>query len=301
MVFKPIQAQKLAADLLAIGIRKGAIVNVKASLRSIGKMANGADTLIDALKSVVGEDGTIITDSFVLVYPLGSKQYKMQIVDQMTPSYAGALANAMISHKNSERSFHPVQKFALIGKRAKELAENHDENSYAYDILRIIAETGGVNLKIGPDETVPGVGTSHVAIGLANIKQKIAKLGVKHITKDGEIKDFIVNWSGGCVKAFYNLNELYNNTAGAVLGRGMVGNAPAKLTDMKKTLSAELEYIRKDPAGFLKCSDPECFTCSLTWEISHESFLKYFTRMLIRGKWRKAIYARKIFSFSYPY
>ena len=52
----------LIRDLEDIGVRSGDTLNVKASLRSIGEIQGGANTLIEALMEVVGEKGTIVTD-----------------------------------------------------------------------------------------------------------------------------------------------------------------------------------------------------------------------------------------------
>ena len=54
--------QDLVRDLKHLGIGSGDLLNVKASIRSIGELDGGADTLIDALLEVVGSDGTIVTD-----------------------------------------------------------------------------------------------------------------------------------------------------------------------------------------------------------------------------------------------
>ena len=52
----------LIRDLEDIGVHSGDTLNVKASLRSIGEIQGGANTLIEALMEVVGEKGTIVTD-----------------------------------------------------------------------------------------------------------------------------------------------------------------------------------------------------------------------------------------------
>jgi len=128
--------KELCKNLIQIGLKNGDIVNVKASLKSVGNMENGAQTLIDALLEVVGPNGTIVTDSFVNTYPMWGVKYWANKVDSLTPSYAGVLANVMITNKGCYRSAHPVQKFAIIGRMASQWSQNHDADSYAYDVLR---------------------------------------------------------------------------------------------------------------------------------------------------------------------
>lgn len=279
--------EDLVRDLKAMGLQEGDLVNVKASLRAIGKIEGGVDTLINALLAVVGSRGTIVTDSFVDVFsPLRAK-FWTNVVDENTKSYAGGLANAMLKRPEVRRSQHPVQKFAIIGHLASDLAEGHTADSYAYDVLRIMAEKGGKNLKIGPDEKVPGVGTTHVAIGLEKLRQKRSWVGVRYKDKSGEVRSFYRNWSGGCMKAFFNLNPLYDQRPGAVISKGRIGDAPAKLTSMSSTLTLERELIRRDVRSFLRCGDPNCVECKFSWEFCQDSLPRFVLDSLGRGDFKK--------------
>ena len=297
-----ISKEDIICDLNRLGICVGDIINVKASIRSIGEIDGGADTLIDALIDVVGSSGTIITDSFVSVYSPLTRAFWKNTTDNNTKSYAGALANAMLARNNVRRSNHPVQKFALIGALADQLADQHTSESYAYDILRIISELGGKNLKIGSDEKVVGVGTTHVAIGLAKIKQKIPYIGVQFVNKEGNKKMFFINWSGGCMDAFNNLNMIYSNTPGAIIAVGKIGNAAAKLTMMSITLKTELNLIKKDEKAFLTCKNKECLICRFSWEKHQESLLPYVQEQLLKRGFKNIMKAILIkYLYRYPF
>jgi len=50
----------LAADLRAIGLAPGDAVLVHAALRRVGPIIGGADTILDAMRDVVGPEGTIL-------------------------------------------------------------------------------------------------------------------------------------------------------------------------------------------------------------------------------------------------
>jgi aminoglycoside 3-N-acetyltransferase len=50
----------LAADLRSIGIGTGDAVLVHAALRQVGPVVGGADTILDALRDVVGPEGTLL-------------------------------------------------------------------------------------------------------------------------------------------------------------------------------------------------------------------------------------------------
>jgi aminoglycoside 3-N-acetyltransferase len=288
----------IVKDLKYIGLKRGDLVNIKASMRSIGEMEDGANTLIQALIEVVGDDGLIVTDSFISVYDKGSDEYNNNVSKADSSSYAGVLANVMIKRNDSFRSHHPIQKFCMIGKRAEKMALEHTKESYAYNILKIMAENGAVNLKIGSDKKVPGVGTTHVAIGIAGIEQYRKELMVQYLNSNGIMDHFKINWAGACTKAIYQLNEEYEKFDGAVLAHGRIGNASAKLTNMAQTLKCELALINKNPVKFLKCGDDKCITCQLTWLVSRKNPLLYAIVRLFKGDIRSCIRAIRVLSYN---
>ena len=272
---------QLVKDLISLGVRKGELLNVKASLKSIGYVEGGADTLIEALLTVVGSEGTIITDSFVSVFSLSRViSDKNLISDDSTESYAGALANAMLRHPNVVRSQHPVQKFSAIGFRAKELMYDHDHESYAYNVLKVLTESDGRNLKIGTDEKVVGVGTTHLAIGLLKYKQKRLIRGVNFKNKMGDVTVFERNWAGGCGKGFNNFIPLYEENV-AIINKGKIGLADSKITDMKMTLDIEKKKLKTDPTYFM-CDDSDCIDCRLSWKFSNDNIISFSLRNLMK-------------------
>lgn len=267
-----IDYRNLVEDLSNLGVRKGDLLNLKVSLKSIGWIQGGAKTLIDAILDVIGKEGTIVSDAFVQSYPLPlSKKHSTIISNERSPSYAGMLANAMIEYPGMFRSSHPIQKFVAIGRLADDLMSNHTPDSSAYDVLYNLTKMGGKNLKIGDDKVVVGVGTTHVAVALLGFKKKrrISPRGVNFIDEKGETRVFEVNWSGGCGRGFNNFLEIYKER-GAIISEGFVGNAKSKITDMQKTLEIEMEVLKTNPRFFL-CSDPLCFDCRASWEFSGNS------------------------------
>ena len=292
---KPLTKAELVGDLKKLGVQPGDILNVKCSMRSLGKVEGGAATLIDALLEAVGADGTIVTDSFIKVYK-PSVAEKMPPVDEKSASYCGVLANEMLKHPKVVRSGHPVQKFAAIGKYAEEFCKNHTDGSYAYDILRIMALKGGKNLKIGSDEQIPGVGTTHVAIGMLKLKNLRPYLGVCYM-KNGQKNFFRRDWAGMCTGSFNKFLPYYEKN-GDIIARGKVGNADSMLTSMRGTLKTEYDILKKDPA-FLDCGDPFCIECRLNWEFSRDTKIGFILKALLHGKFEKALFVARMFYKKY--
>ncbi len=284
----------LIKDLTNLGVEKGDLLNVKCSLKSIGEIEGGANTLIDALLEVVGNEGTIVTDSFVAIKQLSflGVPAKLEFSDENSPSYAGGLANAMLSRRDVKRSSHPIQKFAAIGKYAETLTKNHTPTVYAYDVLRIMALSGGKNLKIGAPEKVVGVGTTHVAIGLMGFKEKHDVRGLMYKDSHGNIIIFERNWAGLCDKNLIKFYPFYRE-AGAILHEGMVGKAQAMISDMYKTLCTELEILKKNPSFFL-CDRNTCMECRIGWPgLSNQTPGKFIMANLRKRQYKNSVRAIK--------
>ncbi len=267
----------LVNQIRNIGVKGADLLHLKVSMRSIGDIDGGAQTLLNALLEVVGEKGTLVSDAFIDVYPLPLNESQAeQIADDHTRSYAGAFANAMVKHPDMVRSQHPIQKFAAIGYHAKELCALHTEQSGGYDLLHEMAKMDAVNLTIG--KRVVGVGTTHVAIDLVGLRRKHLNMGINYRNVVGEVKLAKVDWNGGCAHGFPKFIPYYEER-GAVLGGGKIGEANALLTSMKETLKIEMEILKEDP-GFFFCDDKICYSCQMAWEHSPKKAIPFYSGWL---------------------
>ncbi|MEA3392387.1 MAG: AAC(3) family N-acetyltransferase, partial [Candidatus Marinimicrobia bacterium] len=208
--------ETLIQDLLVLGVKEGDLLYIKASMRSLGRIEGGANAFIDAVLDVVGKEGTIVVSSFVKVKPLSYlKKHKEFVYNINSASYAGAVGNAIMKYPNVVLSSHPVQKFAAIGKLAEKLMGDHNEDSYAYDPLRVMSEIGGKGLIVGKD--VIGVGTTHVAMGLLGYRQKRPRVGVRYKNDKGEVKLFKLDWQGMCSDGFHVFFPEYDKVPGTII------------------------------------------------------------------------------------
>ena len=290
-----ITKEELVKQLKNIGLTSGDLVNVKVSLKSIGKIEGGPNTLIDAILEVIGEKGTMVCDSFNPCIPRYTRCFHKKVpVDRYTKSYAGAFVNAVINRAESHRSKHPIQAFSAIGLLAEELTQAHTKNSFPYSFLEEIANRGGKNLRIG--DKVVGVGTTHIPICKMGFKQKYIPEGVYYTDENGEIKWFEHYWASGCHKGFNNLFPYYSNIDGAILGKGLVGEAGSLLTDMSKTLACENKLLSEDGTAFF-CGDPGCLMCSFTWKHSKYSLIDCVKVNFKRKRYKKIVGALLIAIF----
>ena len=144
----------------------------------------------------------------------------------------------------------------------------------------------GKKLKIGDDKKVQVLGQLMLPLGL----KKFGKNGplLVYVTKINPeiLKVFI--WTGleRVWKRFSILNQLYDCHPNAVIGRGKVGKADAKLTSMGATLQIELEALRDDPDKFLRCGNARCVSCKLSWEHHNDNFWDVIKSSIGRFKFR---------------
>jgi aminoglycoside 3-N-acetyltransferase len=66
----PLMQQEIETGLRKIGLARGQIVEVHSSLSSFGRVEGGAQTVVNALMNVVGEEGSIVMSAYPLTKPL---------------------------------------------------------------------------------------------------------------------------------------------------------------------------------------------------------------------------------------
>jgi aminoglycoside 3-N-acetyltransferase len=116
----------LANDIHNLGIRESSVLLVHASLRSLGTIEGGAETLIQALLDVLGKDGTLLFPalSFKDVTP----DHPYFDVGK-TPSCVGALPEYFRQREGTQRSLHPTHSVCGTGKHVNELLRGHERDS----------------------------------------------------------------------------------------------------------------------------------------------------------------------------
>lgn len=125
-----------------IGLKRADTVMVHTSLKSMGYVCGGAQTVIEALIETVGEEGTIMmpTQSWKNLDPLDGVHWECekkdwQMIRDNWPAYdknltptntMGAVAEMFRQWPGSLRSDHPARSVCAWGKNAKYLTRNHD-------------------------------------------------------------------------------------------------------------------------------------------------------------------------------
>lgn len=113
---------KIANDLTALGLREGGVVLVHASLRSLGTVPSGAETVVCGLLRALGENGTLLMPALSYAY-VGVNNPIFDVLN--TPSCVGALPEYFRTRPGTIRSVHPTHSVCGVGPKAESLLKEH--------------------------------------------------------------------------------------------------------------------------------------------------------------------------------
>ena len=130
----------LRTDLAMIGVTQGMTLLVHSSLSSIGWVVGGAPSVVRALLSALGENGTLVmpaatphcTDPATWASPrlpdawLAEVREHLPIFDaRSTPTTMGAICESFRNWPNTLRSNHPVESVCARGVEAPGIVSEH--------------------------------------------------------------------------------------------------------------------------------------------------------------------------------
>lgn len=261
----------LEEDLRKLGVESGDTVYVHSSMKAVGWMEDGAQTLLRAFLKVLGPEGTVAVPTHCGARPA-----------QGTPPYdrahsrtgLGAFAEAVRTAPGAYRSGHATHSSAALGKNARWLTEaQSNENPMAPDSpLDRLTRIGGKTMLIGVTHT------ANTAIHLAE-----SRAGVPYVRSmyydpwgeetwvknpDGSVTRYVQTEFPGCSENFDVLAEDFEKAG--IVRRGKLGNADVLLMDSAAMVDLAVERIRQEPLLVL-CDDPECVCCPNRYKIMREN------------------------------
>jgi aminoglycoside 3-N-acetyltransferase len=137
----PVTRDSLADELISLGLRRGGVTLVHASLKSVGWVVGGPVAVVWALLDVLGPEGTLVVPTHT---PDNSEpsawsrppvpeawwpiiRASMPAFDPaVTPSrYMGAIAEVVRTWPGARRSSHPQLSFAALGPAADHIVAGH--------------------------------------------------------------------------------------------------------------------------------------------------------------------------------
>jgi aminoglycoside 3-N-acetyltransferase len=118
----------LVSDLQRLGVPEGGLLMVHSSLRSIGQVEGGADTVVEALLEALGPPGTLVVPTFSDEIAARYNGFVFDVAN--TPSYVGAITEAARTRPDARRSHHPWHSVAAIGPFAPTLISEECDSAW---------------------------------------------------------------------------------------------------------------------------------------------------------------------------
>ena len=117
--------EKLVEGFRELGVEEGDTLLVHSSYKSLGEVDGGPQTVIRALETVLGAQGTLIMPTFNFDF---NKGIPWDV--RKTRSKMGALTEIVRIDPRAKRVFHPFYSFAILGKHAEMLGSLRYKSAY---------------------------------------------------------------------------------------------------------------------------------------------------------------------------
>jgi len=251
----PVTYKDILSGLKALGIGNGDLLAVHSSLKSMGRVEGGPETVVEALKSAVGRRGTLLMPVFT---PPSDVFYVND-----APSTTGIITETLRHSPGTVRSLHPTHSVAVWGRYARNLARDHHKHEAlgVNSPFHRLARRGGKVLFIGVDFTKASL--VHVAESVARAPyQDIFYPNYRRrttlVAANGRRIRYMPKENPGDSSGFLVLQEHMRKKGLLVTGR--LGRARVILVDARQLIANALELLSRDGA-ILLCRKPRCPVC----------------------------------------
>lgn len=149
MTPEALAAERLAADLRALGVRPRGYLLAHSSLSALGRVPGGAESVIRGLLAAVGDEGTLLLPA--LSYETVTPTHPVFDVAR-TPSNVGIIPETFRTRAGTRRSEHPTHSVCAVGPRAEALLAGHaadDTPCGAHSPWRAMRDHAGQLLFLG--------------------------------------------------------------------------------------------------------------------------------------------------------
>jgi aminoglycoside 3-N-acetyltransferase len=241
-------------------------VCVHSSLASIGHIEGGADAIIDAflepgctllVPTFTGMQFEVHPDEDQLLERNGWDVIDAQRLPRRTETIyspdlndvdpnMGAVPKAVLQRSDRLRGDHPLNSFAAIGPKARQLIEEQSWSD-VYAPLRELTKQSGFVL-------LAGVGPERMTI--IHLAETLAGRRLSRRWATGQDESAVAVPVGTCSDGFPNLEHVL----GLLATETVVGNSRWRAFPSAEVVTTTAAIIRSDP-GITHCGDPECIRC----------------------------------------
>ena len=234
-----------------LGLRKGDSVLIHSSYKSMGGLEGGIETFVDAVLSVIGDSGTIISPT--LTFRDVTEEHP--VFDYVnTPSCVGAISEFIRHIEGAERSIHPTHSCAAFGAKRDWFVRGHENdrtpvgpNSPFFKLKEDGGKVLMLGCKIGSNTSMHGVEESIPTSYVLNPEAKPYTIILPEKTYDIPFHRHHIHQNGYA--------QRYDRLADVIdpgfMPCGMVHGAKSWLIDARQMWKVGQETLRKDEFFFV--------------------------------------------------
>jgi len=245
--------------LWQLGLRTGDKVMVHASLSSFGLVEGGAQTVIEAILTVIGPCGTLMMPHFFSPSYEGPFDYR-----NPPPTTCGVVPRLLRTWPGAVLSLHPSHPVVAVGPDAERLTEGHYQVSSVGKDSPVdrIAKAGGKVLLLGVTQwvnTTIHVGEAYAGVPYWGQPRPDRPWGRWVIMPDGQRVWVLLPETPGDSAGFHKIEPLLVERG--LITFGLIGRARCRLMAGQPLIDAVVEFLCQDPGGLL-CDRVDCTFCA---------------------------------------
>lgn len=247
----PVSRSEAVAQLRALGVAAGGVLLVHTSFRAVRSIEGGPIGLIDALRTAIGPEGTLVMPSWG-----GDEQTLFDSATTPVAEDLGVTAEVFRRLPGVLRSNH-AEAFAALGPRASDITADplplppHIPES---PVGRVHDLDGQVLLLgVGHEANT----TLHLAELLGGVPYRTPSTVL--ILRDGVPTRLTYGENDHCCQRFSQMDAWLRGRA--LQAEGLVGHAHTRLVRSRDVVSVALEHLLEDLLVFLHPPEAGCPDC----------------------------------------
>jgi aminoglycoside N3'-acetyltransferase len=251
-VRRELSRDEIADQLRALGVKMGGVLLVHTSFRAVRPIEGGPLGLIEALRTALGPDGTLVLPSWT-----GNDDAPFDPAVTPAAPDLGVVPDIFWRLPGVVRSNHPFA-FAAAGPYAAQITSGPlpiPPHSPEGPVGRVYGLDGQV-LLLGVDHDNDT--TLHLAELLAGVPYRVPKYCT--VLQDGRPVRIDYGENDHCCARFAFADQWLRERS--LQSEGRVGHAHARLMRARDIVGVALEYLARDPLLFLHSPSAGCAECN---------------------------------------
>lgn len=246
-----IRFNELVSNFKKLGLISGDVLLVHSSFKSFGGVEGGPQAVVNALRSILTEEGTLIVPTFNYDFCDG-KPYDVK----KTPSKMGIISELVRTDSNSKRTLDPVFSFAILGKHRDYLVNLRNDHSFGPNsIFAKLRELDAKIMIIGLDYNESMTFFHHIeetqGCDYRYFKEFRGTItDYDGLEKDGKIVLFVRDIERGVQNAVDRMGLIMEQEG--IVKKVNIGESEVKLMKANDVYQRTVEEMKKDPHILIK-------------------------------------------------